>query len=41
MTWWEIHMETLKLEDDPIVTKREDFKTLIKSQFYAIEYIED
>jgi hypothetical protein len=31
LTWWEIHMETLRLEGDPPVTKWEDFKTLIKS----------
>jgi hypothetical protein len=41
LTWWEIHMETLRLEGDPLVTKWEDFKTLIKSQFYPIGYVED
>jgi hypothetical protein len=34
-------METLRLEGDPPVTKWEDFKTLIKSQFYPIGYVED
>jgi hypothetical protein len=33
-------METLRLEGDP-VTRWEDFKTLIKSQFYPIGYVED
>jgi hypothetical protein len=41
LTWWESHMETLRLEGDPLVTKWEDFKTLIKSQFYPIGYVED
>jgi hypothetical protein len=41
LTWWEIHMETLRLEGDPPVTRWEDFKTLIKSQFYPIGYVED
>jgi hypothetical protein len=34
-------METLRLEGDPLVTRWEDFKTLIKSQFYPIEDVED
>ena len=34
-------METLRLEGEPPVTKWEDFKTLIKSQFYPIVYMED
>ena len=34
-------METLRLEGEPLVTKWEDFKTLIKSQFYPIGYMED
>jgi hypothetical protein len=34
-------METLSLEGDPLVTKWEDFKTLIKCQFYPIGYVED
>jgi hypothetical protein len=34
-------METLRLEGDPLVTRWEDFKTLIKSQFYPIGYVED
>jgi hypothetical protein len=33
-------METLRLEGDPPVTMWEDFKTLIKSQFYPIGYVE-
>ncbi len=40
MTWWESHMETLRLEGEPLVTKWEDFKTLIKSQCYPIGYVE-
>ena len=31
LTWWESHTKTLRLEGDPLVTKWEDFKTLIKS----------
>jgi hypothetical protein len=41
LTWWESHTETLRLEGDPPVTRWEDFKTLIKSQFYPIGYVED
>ena len=41
LTWWESQMETLNLEGYPLVTKWEDFKTLIKSQFYHIGYVED
>ena len=29
------------MEGDPLVTRWEDFKTLIKSQFYPIGYVED
>jgi hypothetical protein len=36
LTWWEIHTETLRLEGDPLVTRWENFKTLIKSHFYPI-----
>jgi hypothetical protein len=41
LSWWEIHIETLRLEGDPIVTRWDIFKTLIKSQFYPIGYVED
>jgi hypothetical protein len=41
LTWWESHTETLRMEDDSPVTRWEDFKTLIKSKFYPIEYVED
>jgi hypothetical protein len=41
LTWWESHTETLRLEGDPPVTRWEDFKTLINSQFYPIGYVED
>ena len=41
LTWWEIHMETLRLEGDHLMTKWVDFKSLIKSQFYLIGYAED
>jgi hypothetical protein len=37
----EIHTKTLRLEGDSLVTMWEDFKTLIKSQFYPIEYVKD
>jgi hypothetical protein len=40
LTWWEIHIDRLTLEGDPLVTKWEAFKTLIKSQFYPIGYAE-
>jgi hypothetical protein len=39
LSWWEIHMETLKLEVDPLITKWGVFKTLIKSQFYHVGYV--
>jgi hypothetical protein len=41
LTWWEIHTEIIRLEGYPWVTKYEDFKTLIKSHFYPIGYVED
>jgi hypothetical protein len=41
LTWWESHTETLRLEGDRPVTKWEDFKTIINSQFYTIDYEED
>jgi hypothetical protein len=41
LTWCKIHIETLRIEGDPPVTKWEDFNTLIKSQFYLIGYVED
>jgi len=41
LTWWESHTETLRLEGEARVTKWEDFKALIKSQFYPIGYMED
>jgi hypothetical protein len=41
LTWWEIHVEKLILESDPLLTRWEDFKTFIKSQFYLIRYVED
>jgi hypothetical protein len=40
LTSRESHRKTLRLEGDQ-VTRWEDFKTLIKYQFYPIEYIED
>jgi hypothetical protein len=40
LTRWENHMETLRLEGDLLVTRWEDFKTLIKAQFYPIGYVE-
>ena len=40
-TWWESLTETLRLEGDPLVTRWEDFKTLIKSQFYPIWYVDN
>jgi hypothetical protein len=41
LTWWEICTKTLRLEGDPPITRWEDFKTLIKYQFYLIMYVED
>jgi len=41
LTWWESHTKTLRLEGDLLVNKWEDFKTLIKSQFHLIGYVED
>jgi hypothetical protein len=41
LTWWESHMDSLRLDTNPPVTKREDFKTHTKSQFYPIGYVED
>jgi hypothetical protein len=41
LAWWEIHMKTLRLEGDPLVTRWEDFKTIIMSQFHNIRYVED
>jgi hypothetical protein len=41
LNWWEIHMETLRMESDPLVTRWEEFKTIIKSQLYPIGYVED
>lgn len=41
LTEWESHMETLRLEGEPPVTKWEDFETIIKSLFYPIGYIEE
>jgi hypothetical protein len=38
LTLWEIHMKRIRVEGDPLVTRWEDFKTLIKSQFYSIGY---
>lgn len=41
LTWWESRTKTLRLEGDPLLTKWDDFKTLIKLQFYPIEYVDD
>jgi len=41
MTWWESHTKKLRLEGELPVNKWEDFKTLIKSHFYPIGYVED
>ena len=41
ITWWEIHIEELRMSGDLPVTKWEDFKTLIKSHSYLIRYVED
>ena len=41
LTWRESHTETLRLEGEPLVTKWKDFKTLIKSKFYLIGYVEN
>jgi len=39
-TWWNSCIKTLRLENDPPLTKWEVFKDLIKSQFYSIGYEE-
>ena len=31
LTWWESHTKTMRLEGEPLVTKSEDLKALIKS----------
>jgi hypothetical protein len=31
LNWWKSHTDTLSLEGDPLVTRWEDLKTLIKS----------
>ena len=36
LTQLESHMDTLRLEGDPLVTKWEDFEIIIKSQFYPM-----
>ena len=41
LTWWDSHTNTLTLEGEPPMSIWEDFKNLIKSQFYPIGYIED
>jgi len=41
LTWWKNHTRTLRLEGGLPITKWEDSKTLIKSQFYPIGYVED
>lgn len=41
LAWWESHTNTIMLEGAPLVTKWEEFKTLIKSQFYPIGYVEN
>jgi hypothetical protein len=38
LIWWEIHTKTLRLDGDLPVTRWEDFKNLIESQFYPIGY---
>jgi hypothetical protein len=39
LTWWERYTKTLRMVGDPPVTIWEEFKTLIKSQFYTIVYL--
>jgi len=39
LTWWEIHTETLRMEGDPLVTRWEELKTIMNSQFYTIGYV--
>lgn len=36
-TWWKIHMKTLRLEGDSLVTRWEVFKTFIKYEFTLLE----
>jgi hypothetical protein len=41
LTWWKNHVETNKMEGDIAINRWEDFKTLINSQFYRIDYVEE
>jgi hypothetical protein len=41
LLWWESYVDALRIGNKPIVTKREAFKALLKSQFYPIGYEEE
>jgi hypothetical protein len=41
LTWWESHTKILRLEGDLPITRWEELKNLMKSQFYLIEYVQD
>jgi hypothetical protein len=41
LTWWEIQLEKNRLAGDLPVTRWEEFKILMKSQFHPIGYVED
>jgi hypothetical protein len=39
--WWECYVDALRIGKRPMVMKWEDFKALLKSQFYPIGYEEE
>jgi hypothetical protein len=41
LLWWESYVDALRIGKNPMVTKWEDFKALLKSQFYPIGYKEE
>jgi hypothetical protein len=41
LLWWESYVDALRIGKKPMVMKWEDFKALLKSQFYPIGYEEE
>jgi hypothetical protein len=41
LLWWESYVDALRIGKKPMVMKWEDFKELLKSQFYPIGYEEE
>jgi hypothetical protein len=41
LLWWESYVDALRIGKNPMVMKWEDFKALLKSQFYPIGYEEE